>query len=173
MALEVAKNIAEIAQSVATALGILAAGFWALFNFGLARASAPQVAIDLRRKSIAETKEQRSVILAIDVQNTGRTKIDFRRASIAVKLFNIEAHWSASTRISEPLDFTQDVYRVLVDHDLLEPGEKYHEEIGFVVTGFDFLQVALVFVGSRKFQTWEANYIFELACREGDSRSEG
>lgn len=169
MTLDEYKTLAETVQTLVTSVGLIAAGIWTLYNFGLTRFSAPQVEIELDLKSVTQVREKRIAVVVLKIKNTGRTKVAKSHAVLEVRLLQVQNNWPSLTRINTPVDYKGEVHEVLTTHSLLEPSEQYHEEIGFVVSGYDFLQVGMAFIGTKRYQTWEANYVFDVLSNTGES----
>ncbi|MGB6691692.1 MAG: hypothetical protein WBE76_27960 [Terracidiphilus sp.] len=165
---ELAQTV-EIIKSIATAAGICGAGFWALYNFGLTRASAPQITMDASLKSSTNIGNNTLVIIAMELKNTGRTKVDKRQALLGVRNVAIPKMSIVPARISHPFKYQADVHEILTTHSRLEPSEQYHEELAFLVKSDSLVQIGIVFVGRKKNQTWEANYLFQTAIAEPES----
>lgn len=167
MSLESIYVLAQTVQAAITTLGIIAAGVWTLYNFGLTRYSAPQIEISLSIKKFEKIKERVIALLCIEVKNTGRTRIHKRYAVLGLHPIFVQSNWPELTKINLPLVYQQeDTHEILVTHTFLDPGEKYHEEIGIVLTKCDFVQVGIVFAGVKRTQAWESNWIFGLPHEE-------
>jgi len=158
------KTIADIVQAVVTTMGIIVAGVWTLYNFGLTRSAAARVEMGLVLKSIMNIREHRIAIIAIRVKNVGRTKVEKRYAVLAVRPLRVQETWLSMTRIDTPIDYHQgELHQVLIGHTFLEPSDEYYEEHGLVVDDIDILQTGIVFAGPKQGQTWEVNYLFDVS----------
>lgn len=163
MSIDDLKAIADIIQAVVTTAGIIAAGVWTLYNFGLTRSAAARVEMELILKSVMDIRGHRIAIVALRVKNVGRTKVEKKYAVLAVRPLRIQETWLPMTRIDTPIDYHQgELHEVLIGHTFLEPSDEYHEEYGFVVDDFDVLQAGIVFAGPKQGQTW-VNYLFDVS----------
>ena len=163
MALDNYKTLFEIIQATITIVGIFAAGMWTLYNFGITRFSAPQIEITVKLKSLTTAKGKNVAIFSIDIMNSGRTKVIKKNAFLEIRPLSIRANIPTLARINTPLKYHGEVHEVFTAHDFIEPGEKYHEEIGFIVSEYDYFQIGLLFIGTKRFQIWESNYVFDVS----------
>jgi len=167
MSWDILKSAAEAIQAIVATIGIVAAGIWTLYNFGLTRVSAPQIEISVQAKTITEVKNKKILTLCLEVRNTGKTRIYKRYAILGILPIRIQENWPSLTRISSQLIYQRvDAHEILVSHTYLDPGEKYHEEFSIDVSGYDFIQAGLVFAGLKRDQAWESNYVFDLSLKQ-------
>lgn len=157
------ESIANILQAVITSIGIISAGIWTLYNFGLTRISAARIDIALSVKTIFHTKNQHIAIFAIDIKNTGKTKVAKQRIVLAIKPLSIESNMPSLLKINKPINYYEgDIHEILKYHTFADPNEEYHEEVAFVVTGINLVQVGVLFEGTKRWNKWEANYLFDI-----------
>jgi len=157
------ENIANILQAVITSVGILSAGIWTLYNFGLTRISAARISITVNIKTTFEIENQRIAIFAIDVKNTGKTKVAKQRIVLAIRPLSIENKLPALLKIDKPMNYYEgDIHEILKYHTFVDPEEDYHEEVGFVITDINLVQVGVLFEGTKRLNKWEANYLFDI-----------
>lgn len=159
------ESIANIIQAIVASLGILAAGIWTLYNFGLTRISAAKIDIAVELKTIFQTEDnQRIAIFAVNIKNSGKTKVAKKRIVLALRPFSITNEMPSLLKIDKPINYYEgDIYEILKYHTFVDPDERYHEEIGFVVTNINLIQVGLLFEGTRRSEKWEVNYIFDVS----------
>lgn len=168
MNLQDVKKLLEIIQATVTTLGVIAAGLWTLYNFGLTRVSAPQIEISLSIKDVEKIEEQKIALLCVGVKNTGRTRIYKKYAILGIRPISVQPNWPVLTKINLPMVYQQeDTHEILVTHTFLDPGEQHHEEIGIVLSECDFIQVGVVFAGIKRIQAWESNWLFSVNLDKG------
>jgi hypothetical protein len=158
------ESIANIIQAVVTSLGILSAGIWTLYNFGLTRISAARIDIAIGVKTISQTENQRIAIFAVDIKNTGKTKVAKKRIVLVLRPLSVASEVPPLLKINKPINYYEgDIHEILKYHTFADPNEGYHEEVGFIVTNISLVQVGVLFEGAKQSEKWEANYLFDVS----------
>lgn len=141
MQLKDVKTIVEIIQSVITTLGILIAGVWSYFIFIVARSHAVNIRIELLPKFSFVTANNHFIVLRVQVQNVGQTKVNNKGCFIAIEELPLNPSSNSSSkypyRADSPFDInrlnTSKVYQVLTRQAYLEPSEQVSEDIVLLV----------------------------------------
>ena len=132
-----------------TALGVAAAGLWALYNFGLKRISAAQVQVNVEPTAIRSVGDGYVVHMSVTAANSGHTGVRKRLAFVELNTFNGQGNKSGIQRLTLSTSTPDTVYSVFDHHTFLEPGEVFREDLVFRVQAADYLQVRVVLFGTR------------------------
>jgi hypothetical protein len=177
------KELAEIADHLATTIGILMGGGWVLYQYMIRRAGETGLSIDLLSTVSARPDGRRLLFLDVVFKNTGNARLDASvvsgdslaeqfegsvRFAGSLQLRKIEApSLQAATHVDwwgkEPGLLTSALPEVnlLTEYTdasgvaefFMEPGEEYHLGTAFVVDPGAYLAKA-VFVGQREAEYW-------------------
>jgi hypothetical protein len=155
-------------SSLITACGVLAAGSWALYNFGLRRISRPQVQIDARLISVRPSDSGYVVGLAVRATNGGHVGIRKKSAFVELNSSSRGDVASGIRRLNFPTLKAEKVYSIFERHTYLEPGEVFMEDLALLVPKGDILQIRVLLIGTNPRDSWTALRLVDLlaSCEE-------
>lgn len=175
----------EIIQDILTTLGIILAGWWSIFTFGLGRSFAPNVILEVTLKKVVELKTTKGAIVSIKAKNIGKTRI--RKESCRITCIPgytdpTESNDKREFKRLDPdekqvLEILPRQYEILTIHDSLEPEEEAKEDIFLEVNATTVLKAGVTFYGHKylwgRKQQWTTYVIMDLQQSVSPSSSKG
>jgi hypothetical protein len=168
------KTWVEIIQAVLTSLGIVLAGWWSIFTFGLGRSFAPNVILEVSFKNLIDLKMTKAVILSVKAKNIGKTRVlkeSCRLTCIPVYGGSSENNDKREFNRIDPdevqvLEILPRQYEILNAHDSLEPEEEAKEDVVLQINSASVLKAGVTFYGHKylwgRKQQWTTYVVIEL-----------
>ena len=177
------KDAADVAEHLATAIGILVGGAWVLYQYVIRRSGQTGLSIGIEGTVSGFSQDRRLLFVDVSLKNTGNARLDASVASSEALANEFEGsiRFAGSLqlrRIRQPpagvpthIDWWEegpgtlaaplsevDLFAEYTDADgvaefFMEPGEEYHLGNAFVVEPAVYLAKA-VFVGQRRAEYW-------------------
>ncbi len=173
--LEVTKIWVEIVQGILTSVGIVGAGIWSLFVFGLGRNFAPNIKFQFAVKQIISFQDAQAAILSLGIKNIGRTRVKKEACTLVVisitptKLKDqndVREFRRIDPTISEIISQLPRRLDIFSDHDAFEPSEEAIEDILLELGESPILKVVVTFFGSKyiwgRQQQWTSSTIVDV-----------
>lgn len=179
------KTWVDVIQGVLTSIGIILAGWWSIFTFGLGRSFAPNVILEVTLKNIVELKTTKWVILSIRAKNIGKTRIRKEACKITcipVYKDSMESNDKREFKRIDPdekriLEILPRQYDVLNAHDSLEPEEEAKEDLLLEINSASILKAGITFYGHKylwgRKQQWTTYVILDLQQSSSTSNLKG
>jgi len=179
------KTWVEIIQGALTSLGIILAGWWSIFTFGLGRSFAPNVILEVTLSNIVELGSTKGVILSIKAKNIGKTRIKKETCKITCIPVYTDSTDSNDKREFKRLDPDEKKvleilprqYEILNSHDSLEPEEEAKEDLLLEVNNVSVLKAGVTFYGHKylwgRKQQWTTYAVLDLQKLNSSSNQKG
>lgn len=157
---------AEIVQSVATTLGIIAAGTWSFFVFVLGRSFAPNIRVQFKLQQVVDFENGKGAVISVTIKNIGKTRVLKESCYIATEFLSAKPKLPELSRLDSSLDFANaKTYRIFDEHTSLEPDEEATEDVLFTLGETPIFKMGVIFIDSHK-KGWSSNTIIDTRIAE-------
>jgi len=179
------KDWAEGIQAAVTAVGIIAAGWWASYVFFVSRSNIGVVQVLIEPKGLMTSGESVGAIVSVTIKNVGRTRVGKSVARIRaapltedqLELSMAGAGMMPAAVPSTPAElgtvlFSKHATEVEEAVDALEPGQETSEEVVIRLGDAQVARVEAVFIGlvrpflATKARTFSSRIYLDMATLE-------
>ena len=143
------KDWAEVVETALKALGILAAGGWAYFNYFRGRIYKARLRIEVEGEEFKKGPD-RYLLIRLEVENKGLSKVQIEQAGTGLRVLT-HGDWV------DPLNTEHlETLSVFEEHEWVEPGEIISDEKIVHLPSADMLAIRLEFHLVSSSSSWTA-----------------